>query len=352
MHRHLLRYFSRRPADSIRQALNTMKLSPESPVTLEDVKRQFAHLSKTMHPDICRDAGSVEAYAEVQTAYKTLVNRLKDSGPLDKDEYASQFRYTPDPRRESDQEYRQKQYIKTKMNLKSEEEYLYYIIFGKTYEEDPEAYYLRENAQKRRIYVQNIEKMRDQKVDAESFIPNEHYGRIFSGNQAGGGTSGHQEEKNSSNLGMLAGFGIGGLLVFGYMIYSHKEPPINREISTKPKQVLTDEILLKIKDKTKEVAITKHAEKLNKSLSKLPENLKQFPKDPPPADELLLDYTIWKDIKTYTTFRSKMTPEFKVKLGSGEVQVPRSPIDDHMLTVYASIALEAERVLRKVYVDM
>lgn len=348
--RYLRRAFGTKHSDSIRRALEVMQLPLDKPATKEVVKKQFANLSKTLHPDVCKAPGATKTYAEVQAAYKLLVSRLKETEADTKDPQSSNVNYTSSAEDSSDQELRQRQYIKSKMNLKSEEEYIYFIIFGKTYEEDPEAFFLRENAKKRRVYIENVEKIREQKIDAQKFVPNEHHQRIFSGSRSGEGQTG--QGSDSSGVAAIAGLGLFAVIALGYLAYTHKETHSDRERVEKTQPKLTDEILEKIQHKTKEVKVAKHTEKVVKTLSKLPENLKKFPKETPPADELLLEYTIWKDIKAYTTFRSKMTPDFEAKIESGEVQVPRSPIDNHLLTNYASIALEAERVLQKIYVDM
>lgn len=341
--RALRRLFSRNDKNYLK-SLALLKLPIDRPVTVEEVKKQFAALSKVMHPDVCNKPNAVEQYAEVQMAYRLLLNELKTEGSHAHDSGDSGFRYRPDPSGPTTKEDTQKDFIMSKMNLRTEEEYIYFIIFGKTYEEDPEAFFLTENAQKRRTYIEQIERIRKQKVDPKNFTPSDHE-RIFKEHSSKSG--------GSTSLGLIVGLGLGVAAIFGFSSLSQsnqeKYSP-SAPGSSAPK--LTSDVLEKIRDNTRQAAFDKHVARLQKLKENLPKDLKKLPLQTPPADELLLEYTIWKDIKAYTTFRSLFTPEMKKKIISGEMQVPRSQIDDHNITTYASIALEAERVLRNVYVDL
>ena len=331
------RLFAKQKKDSYLNALAVMRLPIDRPITIEEVKRQFAALSKVMHPDICSMPTAVEDYAEVQMAYRLLLSRLKTDGDGNEEEAGS--RYRPDPNESTSSEHMQKDFVMSKMNLKSEEEYLYFLIFGKTYEDDPEAFFLAENAQKRKNYIESIQKLRKEKVDPKQFRPSDHE-RIFK----------ESSSNTGSGLGLILGLGVGILAVIGFSTHLHQEKTRAEASLGYPK--LTEQVLDKVKENTRQFAFDKHMEKLQKLKSGLPSNLKKFPLETPPADDILLDYTIWKDIKAYTTFRSLITPEMKKKIINGEMQVPRSQIDDHSITTYASIALEAERVLRNVYVEL
>lgn len=336
--RGIRRLFGKQDKANYLKALAIMKLPVDRPVTVEEVKKQFSSMSKIMHPDVCTKPNAVEEYAEVQMAYRLLLSKLKSDGGDDEDGF---FKYRPDPKQEPSKEEMQKDFIMAKMGLKSEEEYLYYIIFGKTYEEDPEAFFLAENAQKRKSYIEQIEKIRKQKVDINHFRPSDHE-RIFKESSA---------KSESSGLGLILGLGLGVAAVIGISMQMHNSSTTT--ISSNPSAPkLTNEILEKVTENTRQQVFDKHVAKLQKLKESLPKNLKKFPLKTPPADDILLDYTIWKDIKAYTTFRSLLTPEMRKKICSGEMQVPRSQIDDHSITNYATIALEAERVLKNVYVEL
>ena len=82
--------------------------------------------------------------------------------------------------------------------------------------------------------------------------------------------------------------------------------------------------------------------------------MKIYPWKDPDASEMLMEYTIWPDIKVYSTFLEKINfnEDLKKDIKKGKIQVPRCQPTNMRLTTYISIALEAERVLKKVYVNV
>ena len=72
------------------------------------------------------------------------------------------------------------------------------------------------------------------------------------------------------------------------------------------------------------------------------------------ANEMLVDYTIWKDIDVYSTFLNNIDrrPGFKKSLLNGEYAFPRTRITNHKTSLSVSIALEVERRLKAVLIDV
>lgn len=102
-----------------------------------------------------------------------------------------------------------------------------------------------------------------------------------------------------------------------------------------------------MKSKLKDIDQTMH------SYREFLPKMKAYPKKDPDAVEMLMEYTIWPEIKIYSTFLEKINydPELKENIIKGKEQVPRCQIQNHRLTAFISVALEAERVLKHVYVN-
>jgi hypothetical protein len=79
----------------------------------------------------------------------------------------------------------------------------------------------------------------------------------------------------------------------------------------------------------------------------------KYPNKDPSANEMLVKYTIWKDIKVYSTWFDPFENDREIfeEIISGKVNIPRSPITNHKMNVYLSIALEAEKRFKNIYVD-
>lgn len=91
-------------------------------------------------------------------------------------------------------------------------------------------------------------------------------------------------------------------------------------------------------------------EKLDKHM---PSRMLKYPNQDPSANEMLVKYTIWKDIKVYSTWFDPLEKDKQLfdEIIAGKVNIPRSPVTNHRLNVYLSIALEAEKRFKSIYVD-
>ena len=97
----------------------------------------------------------------------------------------------------------------------------------------------------------------------------------------------------------------------------------------------------------------KREQRIKRLNSSLPSRMLKYPNQNPSANEMLVKYTIWKDIKVYSTLFGPLEDDKAMfdEIIQGKVNVPRTAITNHKLNVYLSIALEAERRLKTVYVD-
>ena len=130
-------------------------------VTLQLLNKKYSELIKIHHPDISKLPDATQRFQEIKQAYDILkATAIVDTDAANKDQ--SSWRQLD------------KEEIKKKFGLKTEEEYIYFKIFGQTYEEDPEAYFLIKNLEKKNEYIKEIEKYRSVVVDKDSFRPNQH----------------------------------------------------------------------------------------------------------------------------------------------------------------------------------
>lgn len=303
-------------------------------LTAESLNKRYIELIKTYHPDVSSLPNSTEKYKEIKEAY----DQLKVQFAHESASRASESSKKQGPKEDYSQE--DKETTKKRMNLKTEEDYLYYIIFGKSYEEDPEAFFLTENLEKKREFLKKVAELR-----GENLKPGY---RPSSGQRVFETRTQPDSSTNTALLCLLAG----GLTAFGlYFFNSHRT---HQQFIEKEKQsYISEEKISEMRDKGWEREYNIIDTKVEKVLSELPRRMLKYPVIAPGSCDILLHYTIWKDIEVFSTFMNQLVvPEFKDKIVKGEMQVPRSPVDCHQPNTLASIALEAERVLKKTYVNM
>lgn len=97
----------------------------------------------------------------------------------------------------------------------------------------------------------------------------------------------------------------------------------------------------------------KRDQRIEKMEKTLPHRVLEYPDKDPSVNEMLVKYTIWKDIKVFSTFFNQLEKKKNVleDMENGKVQIARTPVHDHKMNVYLSIALEAERVFKQTYVN-
>ena len=79
-----------------------------------------------------------------------------------------------------------------------------------------------------------------------------------------------------------------------------------------------------------------------------------YPKKDPSVNEMLVNYTIWKDIEVDCSWMHRIEKNTKLKnsIISGESKVPKTKVDNHKASLYISVALETERRLKNVFVSV
>lgn len=94
-------------------------------------------------------------------------------------------------------------------------------------------------------------------------------------------------------------------------------------------------------------------EKIGQLEKNTPGQMLKYPNFDPSVNEMLVKYTIWKDLKVYSCFfdRLEKNAELFEDMRDGLDKIPRSEVTNHSMNVYVSIAIEAERRFKKIYVN-
>ena len=87
-------------------------------------------------------------------------------------------------------------------------------------------------------------------------------------------------------------------------------------------------------------------------LEKKIKKMLKYPNKDPPANRMLVDYTIWKDIRVYCVFANRFLdfPDLVDDIIVGKVNMPRAELHRHKLNKYISIALEVEDRYKRIFV--
>ena len=320
--------------NSAKTPFEILSLDPKHNLTLKILNKRYAELVKIYHPDVNPDPKASEKFQEIQHAYTSL----KPLAIMEADPQAGAAMGGPQFG-QSDQMPGQ--------NVFRDEEALYLTIFGKTYEEDPEFFFLKENTEKRDLYISKVEQIRNRKLDRNTFRPNYSTERVFRANQ----TPVVEQEAPVAGMAVFALMAVGFLGYVGINMIDHSKSAKDHETVVKKSSLTEDKLEeLRLRGWERENDIIK--KKVDKVYSEFPKKMKVYPQRAPSATEMLLDYTIYKDVKFYTTFLTKFTPELKTAVEKGEAEVPRCPIEDHKTSDLVTLALEAERVLKNVFVDV
>lgn len=318
--------------NSAKTPFEVLSLDPKTYLTLKALNKRYAELVKIYHPDVNPDPKATEKFQEIQQAYSSL----KPLAILE----ADQQQKAGEAEGWSDEKV-------TGSGIFRDEEALYLTIFGKTYQEDPEFFFLKENTERRNLFISKVEEIRNIKLDRNTFRPNLNTERVFRSAQ----TPVVEQEAPFAGMAVFALMALGFFGYVGLNMIDHSKSVKHHETIVKQSSLSQDKLEeLRLRGWERENDIIK--KKVDKVYSEIPKKMKVYPKTAPSATEMLLDYTIYKDLRFYTTFLTKFTPELKASVEKGEVQVPRSPIEDHKTSDLVTLALEAERVLKNVYVDI
>ena len=144
--------------------------------TKEEIKKAYRELSKKYHPDVSQDKDSLEKFKKISNAYSMLKDNAQRSSYTRERTYEQNVhkthKYTSSKKKESSS---QNYYSDTKADEdteegkaesrrrqtgKSPEQRIYEKVFQRTYKEDPLFYYKPENEELRKIYQEELAKLR------------------------------------------------------------------------------------------------------------------------------------------------------------------------------------------------
>lgn len=141
--------------------------------SMEDLRKTYSELSRKYHPDVSTRFDAQERFIEIKEAYEFIredIEKFKGKGSSSQ----SYSNYYSKNRKEwsSKSGYGEKNSSGTQSNnewnFSSPEEFIYYKVFQKRYEENPMFYFLAENAEKRKKFKEMI-KEHYKEADAEKF---------------------------------------------------------------------------------------------------------------------------------------------------------------------------------------
>lgn len=326
-------------------------------ITIQKLNSRFVELSKIYHPDISSKEDSLEKFIEIRTAFENIRNELKQKA---KDK-SHRFNKTKSKyERNNENNFDQSsgfQSFKNQSNLrkrriydfKTEEEFIYYQIFGIPFDTDPLQFFLKSNKDKREIFRERITKLHQEEYKTgmtdEEFIKTAFRTQFVTPDS----TIQLHSEKNLNNW-VLLGFAATSFVGLCYLIYDEykKRSELESQVRTYSKEELSH-----LRDRGWQVEYDMRQGRIDKLEAELPRMIK-YPDSDVSANEMLTDYTIWQDIDVYSTFLNNIDrrPAFRKALINGEHGVPRSRITNHKTGLYISIALEAEKRMKSIFVDM
>lgn len=185
-------------------------------LTHEELSKRFRDLAMKYHPDINDSPDAVDKFMRIKDSYETI---KKDLDEADKNRAKSPSSSSPgdfkgkgghNPYKSSSFNDFKKQTKKRAdlTNYKTEEEYIFYLIFGYIHQNDPERFFLKENAEKRKTFRERVMELRDTKEDAK-LTDREFINKAFITEFRGMGNIDEEEiseaERRRRNM-ILAGF--------------------------------------------------------------------------------------------------------------------------------------------------
>ena len=141
-----------------------------------------------------------------------------------------------------------------------------------------------------------------------------------------------------------------GIACVGYSIYwTHKNEREHHEKEEKRKKFSSEDIA-RFRERGWQRERNIVQKKVDKVYSEIPEKILKYPKPAPQTFEMLMDYTIWKDIKVY--FLPDLDLDSYVTVSKAKSEMPRCQIDNIRESEYITFALEAERAMSHVLIDV
>lgn len=163
-----------------------------------------------------------------------------------------------------------------------------------------------------------------------------------------------QPAKSEANryisLAVVLGLVCGGFALVALFFNVHRKDS-QQQAAEERRPKITQEQIDKCREKGWEREHRLIQAKIDKIREELPAKILNHAKETPHAMDLLLDYTIWKDIKVYFSTSSNLKNE-SPPAARRQLDLNRVRIDNVRLSEMITFAVEAERAFQHVFVDM
>jgi hypothetical protein len=137
-------------------------------LTNEILSKRFKELSLKYHPDVNPSKNANQKYMQIKDSYEYLKDEISGkhkSGPdFTKDD--------PSPTKESNFRYYQRQAAgprssSSNWDFKTEEEYVFSLVFGYNWDEDVDRFMLTQHTEKRKLFIEKVIELRKEKFRQE-----------------------------------------------------------------------------------------------------------------------------------------------------------------------------------------
>lgn len=137
-------------------------------LTNEVLSKRFKELSLKYHPDLNPGKDTNEQYMEIKDSYESLKDFLTNREKNKAEFKDTNFEDSTETSKESNFRYYQRQAsnfqntrnASSNWDFKTEEEYIFYLIFGYNWDEDVDRFMLTQNAAKRQMFIEKVIELR------------------------------------------------------------------------------------------------------------------------------------------------------------------------------------------------
>lgn len=145
-------------------------------LTLEILTSKFKELSLKYHPDLNPGKNTNEMYMQIKDSYEHLRHELfKNKKGGSKNAQSEDHDFEGATKESSFRYYQRQAYNNTgtrssssNWDFKTEEEYIFYLVFGYNWDEDVDRFMLTQHAEKRKIFMEKVIELRKTKFEQEA----------------------------------------------------------------------------------------------------------------------------------------------------------------------------------------
>lgn len=200
-------------------------------LTEEELSKRYRELTRIYHPDVNKETSSVEKFMQIKESYEKLREDLKQkknfnfSQKSEKSENSEN--YSQNTQNFGFKDFKSQAHNNNKdstITFKTQEEYIFYLIFGYIHETDPDKFFLKENKEKRKKFREQVFELRNNPEDLE-LSDEEFIRKAFITEFKGMGMGGFNAEQEGnefwkkalfSGVVIAAFFGVFGVTLFEY----------------------------------------------------------------------------------------------------------------------------------------